>query len=115
MMKKEVQAKLKGGAPEKPYEAKGRSAQYLAGQKVADQSALGEITKGAAIKAGREKLPNTAHVLRNLEVDPEETAKSYRDALEASKKPCNYQFYYIILFGNYSKCRRLTCLVTLFW
>ena len=94
--KEKVEVKPKGGAPEKPYEAKGRSAQYLAGQKLADRSALGELTKGAAIKAGREKLTNTAHVLRNLEVNPEQTATTYRDALEASKKPCNYQFYFMI-------------------
>ena len=48
-----------------------------------------------AVKARREGLTNTAHVLRELRENPEEKATEYRKAAVASKKQCMYLLIHV--------------------
>ena len=83
------------GPPRKSFDQKKRAAQYEESSKLADSSALGALTKAAAIKAGRQKQPNAAHLFRKMETNPEQTASTYRQAEIASKKPRKYHFDYV--------------------
>ena len=46
--------------------------------------------KATGIKARREKLPDSAHILRALQKGPEKSASHYRKASIAYKKRCKY-------------------------
>ena len=81
-------SKKRPGPATLPFKAKKRAAKYKEASKIADSSSVEALTKATAIKANKEGLTNTAHILRSLEDDPEETATNYRKASKAYKKRC---------------------------
>ena len=78
------------GKPRLSYEAKASSSKAKEASDLADSSSFGALTHGASVKARREGLTNTAHVLREMRENPEEKATAYRKAEVASKKKCMY-------------------------
>ena len=82
--------KKKPGRPKLPSNEKKRSAGYDEASKLASSSTLDTLMKATGIKAQREKLPDSAHVLRALQKGPEKCASHYRKASLAFKKRCKY-------------------------
>ena len=80
----------KPGRPKLPSSEKKRSSGYDEASKLASSSTLDTLMKATGIKARREKLPDSAHILRALQKGPEKSASHYRKASIAYKKRCKY-------------------------
>ena len=88
----EETAKKRPGPSTLPFEASGKRSKYKKVEEMVESNSLGALTLGTAVKASKEGLVNTAHILRSLEENPEKTATHYRKASVAFKKRCMYLF-----------------------
>ena len=88
----EETTKKRPGPSTLPFEASGTRSKYKKIEKIVESNSLEALTMGTAVKANKEGLSNTAHILRSLEKSPEKTATHLRKASVAYKKRCTYYF-----------------------